>query len=95
MDSNYGQSSEVRDQVLAPVSSTGQWLKWYLLLCIPFVNIILMIVWAVDSKVETLNRRNAMRASLILSAIAFVLGILFSILMVFVMGSMPMDYYPY
>lgn len=54
------------------VMSVGSWLVTQLLLCIPIVNIILIIVWAVGGKNTNKNKSNFFRAYLILAAITFV-----------------------
>ena len=50
---------------VAPIVSLGKWIGTMLLSMIPIVNIILIIVWAVN-KAENPNRRNWALAMLIL-----------------------------
>ena len=54
------------------VMTVGSWLVTQLLLCIPIVNIILIIVWAVGGKNTNKNKTNFFRANLILAVITFV-----------------------
>lgn len=72
----YGQPYNNFQQPQVPenekVMSVGSWLVTQLLLCIPIVNIILIIVWAVGSKNTNKNKSNFFRAYLILAAITFV-----------------------
>lgn len=63
----------------APVG-IGAFLGAQLLLCIPVVNLIVMIVWACGG-CRKINLRNYARAWLILAAIGFVLSILFAVLL--------------
>jgi hypothetical protein len=65
---------------LAPVMTVGNWIVSMLLLIIPFVNIILLIVWAASSS-ENPNRKNWAIATLIFIAISFVLGMILSVTM--------------
>ena len=58
--------------------SIGGWMLMTLLLGIPIVNIVMLIVWAVDRENET--RRNFALASFIWMAIGLVIGILMMIL---------------
>lgn len=73
-------------QSMAPVVTTGQWIVTMLLLCIPFVNIVLLIVWAM-SDTENPNRTNWAKASLIIMAISVAVGILMGIFMAGFIGS--------
>ena len=61
-------------QDMAPVMTMGQWIVTMLLMCIPFVNFILLIVWAVSST-ENPNRSNWAKAQLIFMIIGIVLYI--------------------
>ena len=49
------------------VPSIGSWIGWMLLMCIPLVNLVFMIIWAIDNNNKT--RKNWVIASLILSGI--------------------------
>lgn len=51
--------------------SVGEWLITLIVLAIPFINIIMLFVWSFSDSTN-LNKKNFCRASLILSAIAFV-----------------------
>jgi hypothetical protein len=54
----------------------GQYIGMFLLLCIPIVNLILLLVWSFGSSVNR-NKKNYARAILILSVIAIVISIIF------------------
>jgi len=56
--------------------TVGDYIVMFILFCIPFVNIILLLVWAFGSNVNE-NKKNYCRAILILALIGIVLGILF------------------
>lgn len=71
----------------APVMTTGQWIVTMLLLCIPFMNIILLIVWATSST-ENPNRANYAKATLVFMGISIALGILMAIFAGGIMGSL-------
>lgn len=60
-----------------PAVTVGEWMLMDLILMIPFVNIIMLFVWAFGS--TNPNRRNKARANLLWIAIAIVLMILFVI----------------
>lgn len=55
--------------------SVGQYIKMFLLMGIPILNIILLFVWSFGSAAN-LNRKNFARASLILAAIMLILYII-------------------
>jgi hypothetical protein len=59
--------------------TTKDWLITLILLAIPFVNIILFIVWAFSSS-GNLNRRNYCRAGLILLAVFLVIYVIVLVL---------------
>ena len=56
--------------------TVGNWILTYLLMCIPFVNIILLFVWAFGSNTPK-SKANWAKASLIWMLIGLVIGILF------------------
>ena len=56
------------------IPTVGEWVGWLLLLCIPLVNLIIMIIWAIDK--ENPIRRNWILASLIITAVVTVLYML-------------------
>ena len=64
------------------VPSIGSWIGWMLLMCIPLVNLVFMIIWAIDNNNKT--RKNWVIACLILSGISllfsFLLGIFIAIM---------------
>lgn len=67
----------------AEVVKLGEWMVTMLITTIPFVNLIMLFVWAF-SKGENPNKRNWARANLIWGAIAIALMILiFSSMMAF------------
>lgn len=53
----------------------GQYIGMFLLMMLPFVNVILLFVWSFGSAVN-LNKRNFSRAALILCAISLILWII-------------------
>lgn len=63
--------------------SVGGWFLTFILLAVPFVNIILLFVWAMDSKSE---RRNFSRAYLMTVGIMLVISIIISIA-IFALGA--------
>ena len=69
------------------IPSVGQWLGWMLLLCIPLVNFILMIMWAIDKGNQI--RRNWVLATLVITGIVTVL---YAILMATMLSSMSSMY---
>ncbi len=66
----------------APLS-VGQYIGMFLLLCIPMVNIILLLIWAFDGN-SNINKKNFARAYLIISIIGFV----FSVISLIIFGGM-------
>lgn len=60
------------------VMSVGSWIITFIVFAIPFVGIVMMFVWAFGSS-GNLNRRNYARASLLISLILLVLGIIFAV----------------
>ena len=71
------------DDLSRPLS-VKEWVITLLLLCIPFVNIILIIYWAVSSS-SNLNRKNFCIAYLVLFLIMFIISIVLLII-AFVLG---------
>ena len=67
------------------VVSTMSWLGTIILLAIPFIGLILCLVWAFGG--GNLNRRNLSRAYLIILVAFLVLGIVFGVLMFLVLPS--------
>ena len=63
----YGGTGRAVGEVL----SVGQYIGMFLLLCIPFLNLILLLVWGFGST-QNPNRKNFARASLLLAAITVV-----------------------
>lgn len=64
----------------APILSVGEYLKMFLLLCIPIVNVVLMLIWAFNNS-ENPNKRNYALASLLFFVIMMVVGFVLSILL--------------
>lgn len=70
----------------------GDWMLTLLLLYLPIVNIVMLIIWSVDSKTSTTKKHFAW-ATLIFMAIGIVLSIIFSsIMMAFVAAMMQSMY---
>lgn len=74
MDQDYRNFQAPAD--VARVMTIGDWIITILLTSIPFVNIIMLIVWAVGST-ENPNRKNWAIAMLIFMGIGIALYILF------------------
>lgn len=73
----YPQQPYTGQNLSAPMS-TWDFIKMYLLLLIPIANIVLVFVWAFGDNVN-INKRNLMRANLIVTGIG--LGLYFVILL--------------
>lgn len=58
----------------APIMTVGNWVVSLLIMCIPIVNIIMLIVWAASST-ENPNRKNWAIAYLIFMAVGILLWI--------------------
>lgn len=71
----------------APVMTVGNWVITMLIMCVPLVNIVMLIVWAASST-ENPNRKNWAVAQLIFVAISIVFGILMAGVFAGMMGSM-------
>jgi len=67
------------------------WIITLLIMCVPFVNVVMMFVWAFGSDVN-LSKKNYFKASLIFFAIFLVLwiflAIIFTIFGIAMMGAM-------
>ena len=61
--------------------SVGNWVMTMLLMCIPFINIILLFVWAFGNNTEV-SKANWAKATLVW----FLLGFIIWIIMFFVLG---------
>lgn len=76
----------------------GEWMLNYLIMVIPFVNIIMLCVWGFGSSAKP-SVRNWARASLIWMGIGLVLAVLFIVVMAFLANSIftygLYDYYGY
>jgi uncharacterized membrane protein YidH (DUF202 family) len=58
------------------VISVKQWILTMIILAIPLLNLIMLFVWSF-SRNANINKRNYSRATLILMAIALVIGVVF------------------
>lgn len=74
---NEGQTSEYayENRSNSAPLSVGDYVIMYLLLVIPFVNLVLLFVWAFGSDVN-LNRKNFARATLLIPVLSIALVIL-------------------
>lgn len=78
MDNNkpYESTNEnFSDSRTAPMT-LGDWIKTYLLLMIPVVNIVLMFVWAFSSETN-ISKKNFFKAQLIFMGIGIIVWLLF------------------
>lgn len=77
--SHFIDQQEQQTKQATPVMSVGSWLVVFLVTAIPFVNLIMLIIWAFDK--ENPNRANYAKATLIFiviaSIFAFFLGMFF------------------
>jgi hypothetical protein len=71
----YAPQPMAADPLTAPMS-LGAYIGFFLLLCIPLANIVLLFVWAFGSAVNR-NKKNLARALLIFLLIFVVLAIIF------------------
>lgn len=69
-------NKEVQNYSNNNVVSVGEWVVTIILLAIPVINLILLFVWGFSDSTP-LSKKNYARASLILTAVALVLSILF------------------
>ena len=65
----------------------GDWMLTLLLLYLPIVNIVMLIIWSVDSKTSTTKKHFAW-ATLIFTGIGIVLAIIFSSIIVAIVAAM-------
>lgn len=66
--------------------STGEWFVTLLILALPFIGLIMLIVWALGD--GNVNRRNFCRASLLWFAVSFGLAMLALIAFLVLGGTM-------
>ncbi|MBU4438845.1 MAG: zinc ribbon domain-containing protein [Acetobacterium sp.] len=72
----------------------GDWMLTLLLLYLPIVNIVMLIIWSVDSKTSTTKKHFAW-ATLIFMGIGIVLSIIFSSIVAAIVASMLNSMYYY
>lgn len=72
----------------------GDWMLTLLLLYLPIVNIVMLIIWSVDSKTNTTKKHFAW-ATLIFMGIGIVLSIIFSSIVAAIVASMLNSMYYY
>ncbi len=72
----------------------GDWLLTLLLLYLPIVNIVMLIIWSVDSKTSTTKKHFAW-ATLIFMGIGIVLTIIFSSIVMAIIATMMQSMYYY
>lgn len=81
MDNNIQNTMDnsVSRKGVTPIIPTAKnWALWMFLTCIPLVNLILLIVWAVDKEPENIVRRNFARGYFIIMLIGIILAIIFA-----------------
>lgn len=77
---------EIREQL--KVLGVKDWLKYFFIMCIPIINIIMWIKWVISDKTN-LNLKNFLIASLIMMLIGtLIYGIFFTIIIYF-MATIP------
>ncbi len=84
LENNFGLEPNLNDL------SMGQWFVTYLITAIPIVGFIMLFVWAFSSGTNP-NKANWAKASLILLAIAVVIGILLFLVMGLAIGGSVMS----
>ncbi|MBI4856482.1 MAG: hypothetical protein HY818_07075 [Acetobacterium woodii] len=72
----------------------GDWMLTLLLLYLPIVNIVMLIIWSVDSKTNT-SKKHFAWATLIFMGIGIVLSIIFSSIVMAIIASMMQSMYYY
>lgn len=60
----------------APVISLGEWIRILLLMVVPILNLVMLLVWSLDTQSNP-TRRNFARAYLIFTAFGILLTVLF------------------
>lgn len=87
-------ASPVRGQVEVADGplGVGDYIKMFILMAIPLLNIILLFVWSFGSG-GNLNRKNFGRAALIMSAVALILWIIAGGLILEILGGILGGYY--
>lgn len=75
---SYSGGYQAQSSHLTAPLTLGNYIGMYLLLMIPFVNFILLLVWAFGSDVN-LNKKNFARAALIMGLIVAALSIILSV----------------
>lgn len=83
----------VPENTEAPMT-LGDWMLTLLLLYLPIVNIVMLIIWSVDSKTSTTKKHFAW-ATLIFMGIGIVLSIIFSSIVMAIVASMMQSMYYY
>ncbi|MGL4606716.1 MAG: zinc ribbon domain-containing protein [Eubacteriaceae bacterium] len=76
---NHAMKSKTENskEELEKVMSLGDWMLTLLLLCIPIVNVIMLIIWSVDEKTNK-SKKHFAWAQLIFMGIGIVFSIIFS-----------------
>ncbi len=69
---NYSIGSEI----MSPAITVGQWLIMFILMAIPIVNVVVIIIWAMDSQGNP-NRSNFARAVIVVFALSILLSAMF------------------
>ena len=68
--------NKVNNKQPYPVVTPGEWVLTLILLSIPYINIVLLIVWAVSGSTNP-NKKNFAKAYLIILGVVMILSILF------------------
>ena len=77
---------------MGEVLSVGQYIGMFLLLCIPFLNFILLLLWSLGAT-SNLNKRNFARAALIMVAASVILWGIAGGAIIGILGGMMGGYY--
>lgn len=73
---------------LAPVMTVKDWIITYLIMLIPFVNIIILFIWAFGGSENNPNKVSWSKATLIWMAIMIVINIIFFVIFGAIFASM-------
>ncbi|MEN6445839.1 MAG: hypothetical protein ABFC98_07330 [Candidatus Cloacimonas sp.] len=70
-------SNRLDDEPLAPPMKIGDWLLVLILICLPVVNIIMLIIWSLDKKGNPSRRTFAIAILILMAALIVLSGFYF------------------